>query len=232
MDKHAVKEETENEPLVSFGKALFGFRAKEVFDYIGLLNGNLGKAHEVYEEKLAEMKNKNDMLSYEHGSQEEKLRQMAEECQALQAERNELKDKVDSRENMEQELQSAYGRIRQMQDQVEMSRRMEEENRQLKKKIAETEAVCEARGRQQEELNREIETLKQQNQETLSKFLDERKRMEEIREESDLTLTKQLEMHRYVLNQSRSTLERLTAQFEESCKTADQIQAGGSYDGE
>lgn len=225
MDKHAAKTEAENERLVNFKKSFFGLKAKDVFDYIDLLNSNLGKAHEVYEEKLTEIKNKNDMLSYERNSQEEKLRQTAEEYKALQDERNELKQKVDSQQNREEEFRSACSQIRQMQERIENCKRIEEENRQLKKKIAESEAVCEAREQQQVQLNDEIETLKQQNKETVSKLLDERKQLEERIADKNLKMTKMLEMHRYTLNQSRSTLEKLTAQFDESCKLADQIQA-------
>lgn len=225
MDKHNVKVEKNSERLVNFQKAVFGLKEKDVFDYIDVLNSNLTKAHEVYENKLNEMKNANDMLNFERNSQDEKLKQLNESYNALQEERNGLKQKVDSQQDREEELQNARLEIKQMQESIESCRLIEEENKQLKKKIAETEAVCEAREQQQDHLINEIEALKQQNREAVSKFLEERKQLEASIAEKNLKLTKMLEMHRYALHQSRSTLEKLMAQFDESCKLADTIQA-------
>ena len=83
------------ERMVDFKKTLFGIKEKDVFEYIDLLTNNLNKARTVYEEKLTEMKNANELLNCERGNQEEKLQELTRMYQALLEDRNNLKQTVD-----------------------------------------------------------------------------------------------------------------------------------------
>lgn len=221
MDKNAAV--PKEEKLVNFKKAIFGVNEKEVFEYIDLLNNNLSKAHIVYEEKLAEMKSANELLSCEKNNQDEKLKQLINSYQAILEERNSLKMKIDSQKNLAEELQKALNENAEMQKQIEDSKQIANENENLKKEIAEVRAVSQVMEKQQLKLENEIELLKQQNKEITAKFLEERKQSEAKAAEKSLQLAQLLEMHRYTLKQSRSTLDKFILQFDESCKTADQI---------
>lgn len=215
-----------SENLINFNKALFGVKEKEVMEYIDLLNNNLNKAHEVYEEKLAEMKSTNELLTYDRNSQEEKLKQLTAAYQKLFEERNALKQTVDNQKNLTEELQNARQEKEQILDRMDSCKQIEEENQQLRKQLAENNVLCQMREQEQAKLLAEIDALKNQNKELTESYLEEKNQLKAEIEEKNLKLTKLLQMHRYTLQQSRSTLDSLVKQFNESCELVSKIQVG------
>lgn len=213
------------ERMVEFKKTLFGVNEKEVFEYIDLLNDNLNKAHQVFEEKLAEMKSANELLSYERAGQEEKLHQLSKSCQTLIEECDQLKQTVVSQQDLADDVQQVKQENTQLQKRIENCLRIEEENQLLKKQLVENNVVCQMREQEQSKLSAEIEELKKQNKDMLESFLDERNQLKSDAAEKNLKLTQALQMHRYSLEQSRKTLENLVTQFDEACTQAGQIQA-------
>lgn len=225
MGMDASQQAKPRQRLVEFRKGLFGVNAREVYEYIDLLNTNLNKAHEVYEEKLAEMKSSNELLSYERSNQDEKLRQFTKNYEALTAERNELKKALDSRQDMADELQRVKQENVQFQERIDKCAQIENDNLLLKRQLAELQANTQMQGQQQAKLQDEIESLKQKNKEILQTGVEERTQLEAEYEAKILNFKQLLQMHRYTLGQSRELLGKLIKQFDESCEYADRMRA-------
>lgn len=212
------------ERIVEFKKVLYGFDEKEVFEYIDLLNNNLNKAHEVFDEKLAQMKSANELLTYEKGSQDQKIQQLNQSYQELLEERNALKQEVDSHQDQADQIKSLQLQNQQLQEKIEGYKLLEDQNQQLKKQMIEKDMVSQMRKQQHTELLEEIEYLKKQNKDIMESFLQQQNRMDSEAAEKELKLTQMLQMHRFTLEQSQQTLAKLNKQFEESCEYMEKIQ--------
>lgn len=222
MEKQTNIEQQER--IVEFKKGLFGLNEKDVFEYIDLLNNNLSKAHEVFDEKLAQMKSANELLTYERGSQEQKFQQLTKTYQELTEERDVLQQAVDKQQDATEQIKSLQEQNQQLQEKIDNYKLLEEQNQQLKKQMIEKDMVSQMRKQQHTELLEEIEFLKNQNKDIMENFLEQQNRMESESAEKELKLTQLLQMHRFTLEQSRSTLDKLVKQFDESCGYINDIQ--------
>lgn len=211
----------QSQRIIEFKKAIFGIDEKEVFEYIDLLNTNLNKAREVYEEKLSELKSANEMLIHERNSQNEKFQQLCDDMQSLQNENNTLQQTIDGQTNLSGKLNAALQKIAKLQEQIENCKQFEVENQRLNKQLTEIKVVSNMREQQQTTLLNEIETLKQQNKDNLASALEARSHLESDTAAYKLKITQMLQMHRFTLQQSREMLEKLVRLFDESCEYAD-----------
>lgn len=211
------------EEITNFKKTVFGIRKKEVFEYINMLNENLSKAKEVFEEKLTELRSANELLAHEKNRGDEAYRELERSHKALLAQLNSMQEDIDYQKQISDELEALKIENDKLKEDNIALAALSEENRELKKKNAECEAVNMLREQHQAELNAEIDTLRTNNKEMLANFLEERARLLSDINEKNLHLTQLLKMHSFTLSQSRDALETLLKQFDESCKIASEI---------
>jgi len=210
--------------VVTFKKALNGYKPAEVDEYIALLNANLANARQVFDTQLDEMKSNLAFVTRERDKMKEDFDAMAEKAEEFDAKCEELERTV-------QEINEIKAKNTQLQEQVnnlyaklELCKNLAAENRECRNKAAEIDIQRKHMEEERTKLDEEIARLREENTRQNYLFAEQKKDIETQFLSDNLRRAELMQLHTYHIRKSDELMDEFVKQFKLAKKSLDEME--------
>lgn len=201
------------ERIVTFKKVMRGFDPKEVYDYIEVVNANLAKAQQVFDEKFQEFKSSYALLARERDNLREEQAVVNEQIAACKSRIESDRERLEQFEEIAAQNEQLREQVSTLFAKLESCKNLVTENQQMKSRLNELELEKKFFEQQKAKYDTEITELREINQKQAYEFAQQKKEIELQYSTERAETLEVLQQHSYHVLRAEEYLKEFLNQF-------------------
>lgn len=210
--------------VVTFKKALNGYKPAEVDEYIALLNANLANARQVFDTQLDEMKSNLAFVTRERDKMKEDFDAMAKKAEEFDAKCEELERTVQETNEIKAKNTQLQEQVNNLYAKLELCKNLAAENRECRNKAAEIDMKRKHMEEEKTKLDEEIARLREENTRQAYIFAEQKKEIEAQFMNENLRRAELMQLHTYHIRKSDELMDEVVKQFKLAKKSLEEIE--------
>jgi len=201
------------ERIVTFKKVMRGFDPKEVYEYIEVINANLAKAQQVFDEKFQEFKSSYALLARERDNLREEQAVVNEQIAAYKSRIESDSQRFEQHDEVVSQNEQLQEQVRTLYTKLESCKNLVTENQQMKSRLNELELEKKFFEQQKAKYDTEITELREINQKQAYEFAQQKKEIELQYSTERAGTLEVLQQHSYHVLRAEEYLKEFLNQF-------------------